>query len=81
MLHGCIKEPNFAELKPSKARQLTTRRRADQLTKLSKDLARLCAKLLELLRNANVKSNPSSCDVALVFLPGLDQWRRPYATS
>jgi len=75
MLHGCIKEPNFAELKPSKARQLTTRRRADQLTKLCKDLAPLCAKLLVLLRNANVKSDPSSCDVALVFLPGLDQMR------
>jgi len=62
------KEPGFQEAKPAKLRLLPTRRRSDQLTKLCRELAPLCARLLCELQERGMT-------IALVFLPGLDQMR------
>jgi len=71
---GGFKEPNFNEVKPSRARLLPTRRRSDQLTRLCKELAPFCARLLCQLRNLSRHDEETPC-ISLVFLPGLDQMR------
>lgn len=70
---GRGKEPNFVDMRPSKLRSLTARRRSDQLTKLCKDMAPFCASLLCQLREPQPDNNEYW--ITLVFLPGLDQMR------
>eukprot|EP00928_Gymnodinium_smaydae_P028022 TRINITY_DN21488_c0_g2_i1.p1 TRINITY_DN21488_c0_g2~~TRINITY_DN21488_c0_g2_i1.p1 ORF type:complete len:1567 (+),score=213.20 TRINITY_DN21488_c0_g2_i1:215-4915(+) len=70
---GGLKEPNFAELLPSKAKLLPPRRRSEQLTRLCKQLAPFCARLVcEICKGCKGCGIPA---VSLVFLPGLDQMR------
>jgi len=60
--------PNFADLRPSQARLYPVRRRSEHLTRLCKEMAPFCARLLcELYRGGY--------NIVLVFLPGLDQMR------
>lgn len=62
------KDPDFVDHRPSAAKKLSPKLRSDKLTRLCKELAPICARLLcQMQKNGH--------DNVLVFCPGLDQMR------